>query len=47
MATALLCDPLVGVWSDGTLQKKDLLFWQLYFSLELQLFTWFYGMILE
>jgi len=27
--------------------KKDLLFWQLYFSLELQLFTWFCGMILE
>ena len=27
--------------------KKDVLFWQLYFSPELQLLTWFYGMILE
>jgi len=27
--------------------KKDLLFWELYFSPELQLLTWFYGMILE
>jgi len=26
---------------------KDLLFWQLYFSPELQLLTLFYGMILE
>ena len=27
--------------------EKDLLFWQLCFSPELQLLTWFYGMILE
>jgi len=27
--------------------KMDLLFWQLYFSPELQLLTWFYGMLLE
>ena len=27
--------------------KKDLLFWQLFISPELQLLTWFYGMLLE
>jgi len=33
--------------TDSITAKKDLFLRQLYFSPELQLLTWFYGMILE
>ena len=41
--------PLPGYLPHSKLTEaeKNLLFWQLYFSLELQLFTWFCGMMLE
>jgi len=42
-----MTNAIIAILAVRTTVKKDLLFWQMYFLSELQLLTWFFGMILE